>query len=228
MAVRDSDNKGTATRRRRYPETEGEPATPPPSDAGRDERGILERATDEIRSWIGDGEAGRRRRLDEAGYFNGETRFSELKAVDAMTSDVTTVRPGDSIEHAARMMLRCDCGALPVTDPLGRLLGMVTDRDIAVRLVAQGADTKAATVGDCMTSHTFACYAEDPLEACMRQLARHQIRRIPVVDDLDRVIGIISQSDIARIAGSHSGSGERRAVTDVLYAISRPGGGPNR
>jgi CBS domain-containing protein len=119
-------------------------------------------------------------------------------------------------------MMEHDCGALPVVDRDGRLIGMITDRDITMRLVARGMDARRARVGDCMTEEAFACHAYDSIESCMRTMSRHQVRRIPIVDDRDRVIGIVSQSDLAQHAGHHPGRGERRAMADVLCAVSAP------
>jgi CBS domain-containing protein len=139
-----------------------------------------------------------------------------------MTTDVICVQPEDSIQRAARAMRECDCGSLPVVDRFGRLIGVITDRDITVRLVARGVDTRQAVVEDAMTDDIVACNVNDSTESCLRMMARHQVRRLPVVDYRDRVVGIVSQGDLARHAGDHSGRGERRAVADALYKISEP------
>lgn len=195
------------------------------------ERPLMERAGDEVRSWFGDEDAERRRRRDERrrdyGYRDDEysrsrDRRDDLRAGDVMTRDVVTVHPLDSVEHAARLMRDCDCGALPVVNSDRRLAGMITDRDIARRLVASGRETRSAIVADCMTGESFACHVNDDLETCMRRMSRHQVRRLPVVNDSDQVIGIISQSDLARHAGDHPGRGERRAVADLVCAVSEP------
>ena len=74
----------------------------------------------------------------------------------------------------------------------------------------------------------IACHENDSVDGCMRQMSRHQIRRLPIVDDRGRVVGIVSQGDLARHAGSHKDLGERRAVADVLYAVSEPTSSPRR
>jgi CBS domain-containing protein len=207
--------------------------------ADQDERRWLDRAADEVASWFGDEEAERRRRVDlkddyrsygdgrwpEAGRNGRGTRgggWSEVRVSDVMTRDVVTVRPDDYAEHAARLMREFDCGAIPVVDRSGRLVGMLTDRDITVRLVARGMDIRRARVGDCMTERAFACHQDEAVEGCVREMARRQVRRIPIVDDRDRVVGIISQSDLARHAGGHHGRGERREMADMLSAVSEP------
>lgn len=159
---------------------------------------------------------------DEAQTQDGPMHFNELRAWEVMHRDVTTVGPGDAITLAARLMAECDCGALPVVNREGEFAGMITDRDITVRAVARGADPRRVRVDECMTHETICCHADDLLEECLRQMAHHQIRRLPVVDDHNHVIGIISQADIARHVGEHQGRGERRAFADTISEISEP------
>jgi CBS domain-containing protein len=125
-------------------------------------------------------------------------------------------------------MVRRDCGALPVVDDSGRLIGMVTDRDIVTRVIARGLDPRRARVDECMSDRVFACYEEDLIESCLWLMSRHQVRRIPVVDDRDRVVGIVSQADLARHAGAFPGLGERQAFADVMCAVSEPTPAPYR
>jgi len=141
---------------------------------------------------------------------------------DVMTHYVITIHPWETIQRAAQILYECDCGALPVVNNSGQLMGMVTDRDIALRIIGRGIDPRRARVEDCMTSEAIACRDDDSIESCMRQMSRHQLRRVPIVDGRDCVIGIVSQSDLARHAGTHPEHGERRAVADVLCAISEP------
>lgn len=222
------------------------------------ERGWWDRASDEMSSWFGDEDAGRRRRMDErrdrvqdrnraGGYFGGGYPFGyfpsaygpnygtmaaenyvrwqnwrDLRVHDVMTRNVATADPNDSIKTAAQMMLECDCGAIPVTDRRGTMIGMITDRDIAVRVVANGLDPARERVGNCMTHDVFACHKNDSLRSCMSSMSRHQIRRMPIVDDRGRIVGIISQGDLAQHASDNYGTGEQRAMNDVVGAISEP------
>lgn len=214
------------------------------------ERGFWDRASDEVSSWFGDENAERRRMSDErrdqsqdfgrsnlqpssrraeTGDWGRSNRqnlsdrdFNDLRAGDVMTRNVITVHPDDTIQRAARMMGDCDCGAVPVVDWQGRMLGMITDRDITVRMVATRADLSYARVSDCMTNQAFACHVSDPLESCIRSMANHQIRRMPIVDDRNRVVGIVSQADLAQHAMDNRGRGERRRIGDVVGAISEP------
>lgn len=208
-------------------------------------RGLLDRAGDEVLSWLGDEEAERRRRMDalenerrnrygnQRDYrstnpyrnMNSSGRLhirNDGRARNVMTNSVVCVNPDDTAEHAARMMSDCDCGSLPVVDRDRRLLGMVTDRDITIRLIARGIDARRARVYDCMTDNAYACHEYDSVEDCMNQMARHQIRRMPIVDDYHRVVGIVSQGDLAMHAAENAGTGERRAIADMLRELSEP------
>jgi CBS-domain-containing membrane protein len=155
-------------------------------------------------------------------------RSAEPRAGDVMTVDVCTIHFSDSVESAARALVRRDCGALPVVNDDGRLIGMVTDRDIVARVIARGLDPRRVRVDECMSDQVFACYAEDLIESCLWLMSRHQVRRIPVVDDRDRVVGIVSQADLARHAGAFPGHGERQAFADVMCAVSEPMPAPYR
>jgi CBS domain-containing protein len=121
-----------------------------------------------------------------------------------------------------------NCGALPVVDNGNRLIGMVTDRDLTIRSTGLGKDPRQAKINDCMTHGSFACHANNSLKDCMRQMSRHQIRRLPIINDHNQVIGIISQADLARYTGAYPGRGARRAMADVLSAVSEPTIAPYR
>jgi CBS domain-containing protein len=194
-------------------------------------RGLMERAGDEIRSWFGDEEAEQRRRIDyrrdlqrdrEGGQARSPYDLDNVRAGDVMTRNVVTVHPNDTAECAARLMGEYNCGALPVVDDNGRLIGMVTDRDLTIRVTGRGEDSRRVRVGEGMTNESFACHANDSLKDCMRQMSRHQIRRLPIIDDRYHVVGIVSQGDLARYAGAYQGRGERRALADMVCAISEP------
>ncbi|HEU0180509.1 MAG TPA: CBS domain-containing protein [Blastocatellia bacterium] len=186
--------------------------------------------------WVGVADRERRGRLDdrirkrnsERAPWPSLDRSDEPRAGDVMTGEVCTIHYSDSVENAARAMVRCDCGALPVVNDNGRLIGMITDRDIVTRVVAYGLDPRRSRVDECMSDRVFACYEEDLIESCLWLMSRHQVRRIPVMDDRDRVVGIVSQADLARHAGAFPGHGERRAFADVMCSISEPTPAPYR
>lgn len=194
-------------------------------------RGFIQRAGDELRSWFGDEGAERRRGRDDyeqerrgrqGDYWRPRYTMDDMRAGDLMSRNVLTVYPDDRIGYAARLMRDNDFGALPVVDQEGRLIGILTDRDISMRLVANEADTHNTIVADFMTDGAFACHADDPIRECMRQMSRHQVRRLPIVNDWGQVVGIVTQGDLARHAGNYPGRGERRAVANVVCAISEP------
>lgn len=148
--------------------------------------------------------------------------LESVRAHELMTRRVASVHPATSVGRAARVMEDCDCGALPVLNDSGVLIGIVTDRDIAIRLVARGRDARDAIVADCMTERVVACYANESLLECMRQMAQHQVRRMPIVDERGRLVGIIAQGDLARHAGREPLADEPRALAETVCAVSEP------
>ena len=166
--------------------------------------------------------------VEERPYEARYQRVEDLPVHEIMTRRVTSVHPATSVERAARLMEECDCGGLPVIGDNGVLVGMITDRDIAIRVVARGRDPRHAIVADCMTERVFACYATESVGECMRQMSRHQVRRLPIVDDRGRLVGILAQSDLARHAGLRTIPQERRAFADVVSAVSQPTDRPYR
>jgi CBS domain-containing protein len=119
---------------------------------------------------------------------------------EIMTQNVTTAQPGMTLREAAQIMREGDMGALPVTEggkPNGKLLGILTDRDIVVRAVAAGLDTAAAKVADAMTAELFTAAPDTPVFEAIRLMGDKQVRRIPVVDENGALEGIVSMADIA-------------------------------
>lgn len=139
-----------------------------------------------------------------------------MKISDAMTRDVCMVRPDQTIRDAAHMMAELDIGALPVQDN-DRLVGMITDRDIAVRAVAEGwgADTPIRNV---MTNEIKYCYEDQNIDEVTDNMGEQRLRRLPVLNRDKRLVGILSLGDLAREASSQDEAGE------ALCGISRPGG----
>jgi|SRR5262245_49752737 len=202
-----------------------------------EDRGLIARAIDEVRSWFGDEKAEDRRRMD---YRLNEQRYRKERYVDSrydldyvraheiMTRSVVTVKLDETVERAAQLMSGSNCGALPVVDNSTKLIGMVTDRDLTIRSTSRGMDPRKARVEECMTHGAFACHANNTIKDCMRQMSRHQIRRLPIINDNNQVIGIVSQADLARYTGAYPGRGGRRAMADVISAVSEPTHAPYR
>jgi CBS domain-containing protein len=135
---------------------------------------------------------------------------------EIMTANPSTVTPKDDIQKAARLMVECDCGALPVVGDDKKVTGMITDRDIVIRLVANGRNPLEAKVSDAMSSQIHTVRESDSIEQVFRTMRDHQVRRIPVVNDRDEVIGIIAQADMALETPSD------KEVGETVEQISRP------
>jgi CBS domain-containing protein len=121
------------------------------------------------------------------------------KARDIMSSDCTCVGENESVLDAAKRLAELDVGALPICGEDDRLKGMLTDRDIVVKVLAQGKEpgaTKAGELGQ-GDGETITIGADDPIEDALRTMAEHKVRRLPVIDG-KRLVGIIAQADIAR------------------------------
>jgi CBS domain-containing protein len=146
--------------------------------------------------------------------------WERTRADELMTRRVTTAHPSTSVERAAHLMQTADCGALPVIGDDGLLVGIVTDRDIALRVVGRGRDSRRAIVADCMTERVFACYSHETLAECMRQMARHRLRRLPIVNESGWLVGILTQADLARRALAPGAPDDRRALIDLIGTIS--------
>jgi CBS domain-containing protein len=138
-----------------------------------------------------------------------------MKVGEAMTKDVRVANPDDTIRKAARTMASIDAGVLPVGEN-DRLIGMITDRDIAIRGIASGKGPKAK-VRDVMTEDVKYCFDDQEIEEVTRNMADIQVRRLPVLNRDKRLVGILSLGDIAT-------SRDGKAASDALSGISRPGG----
>jgi CBS domain-containing protein len=128
-----------------------------------------------------------------------------MQIKEAMTRDVDMADPDMTIDKAAKLMAKDDIGFLPVSEN-DRLIGMLTDRDIAVRAVARGKDASRTKVRDVMTDHVLYCYEDEGIDTAAENMANLQIRRMPVVNRDKRLVGIISLADIARKCDSKEAS----------------------
>lgn len=115
---------------------------------------------------------------------------------EVMTRDVRTMRPDDSVVDAARCMDEMNVGVIPICDG-DRLVGMVTDRDIVVRGVAQKGEVGSMKLADVMSGHVRCAREDDDVDRVLSEMAEAQIRRLPVVDGNQRLVGIVSLGDIA-------------------------------
>ena len=116
---------------------------------------------------------------------------------EIMTGDATCVGENDSVVDAARKMRELEVGALPICGEDNRLKGMVTDRDIAINVVAEEKDPAATKVSELAQGEVVTIGADDSIEELLRTMGQHAVRRVPVIDGHD-LIGIVSQADVAR------------------------------
>jgi CBS domain-containing protein len=118
-------------------------------------------------------------------------------ARDLMSGGVECVRESETLEQAARQMKDLDVGSLPICGEDNRLKGMLTDRDIVIRCLAEGGDPRTATAGDSAQGKPVTIGADDSIEEAIRTMQEHRVRRLPVIDGHD-LVGILSQTDIAK------------------------------
>ncbi|TAK14690.1 MAG: CBS domain-containing protein [Anaerolineae bacterium] len=140
------------------------------------------------------------------------------KCSDVMTKDPTLCLPTDTVGKAAQLMKSENIGSLPVIESEGtrKLVGIVTDRDLAVKVVAADRDSGATKLSDVMTQMVYTCNADDDVMVAVATMAEHQLRRLPVVDKDAKVVGIISQADIATRVNLPEETGE------MVKEISQP------
>jgi len=141
-----------------------------------------------------------------------------MKNSDIMTKDLVYSLPSDMVSDVAQLMKAEDIGPVLIVDDSHdgkRLVGIVTDRDLAIKVVGEGRDPKSTRVEDVMTDSLVTCRADDDVENAMRAMAQNQLRRIPVVDDNGQLVGIISQADLATRLN------EPQSTAEVVKEISR-------
>jgi CBS domain-containing protein len=142
-----------------------------------------------------------------------------MRVSEAMTRDVKICTPGQTIREVARTMVEIDAGAMPVGEN-DRLIGMITDRDIAIRGVAQGKGPDTP-VREIMSEHVEYCYDDEDLDRVAQGMADVRVRRLPVVNREKRLVGILSLGDVARREA------QREVVAQAVAGVSTPGG-PHR
>jgi CBS domain-containing protein len=142
-----------------------------------------------------------------------------MKVSEAMTREVDIIDPNAAVRDAARRMRDDNVGALPVGEN-DRLIGMVTDRDIVVRGVAEDRVGGNTSVRDVMSEHVYYCFDDDDLEQAAQIMAKHQVRRLPVLNRNKRLVGIVALADLAMTP--------TEASHQALQGISEPSDEPRR
>lgn len=138
-----------------------------------------------------------------------------MNVSSVMTANPACCTASTPLRDVARMMITNDCGQIPVVDDANMPIGVVTDRDIATRVVAEGRDTATATAADAMSAPVRTVTSDTSLKDCVCLMEADQIRRVPVVDSLGRLTGIVSIADLAL-------AGKDEATAEVVKEISEP------
>jgi CBS domain-containing protein len=145
---------------------------------------------------------------------------SPMQAADLIQREILTCSERDSLEHVAGLLCKFDIGGLPVVGEDGRVIGMLTDRDVSMAAYLQGAPLRSITVSSVMSKEVVTCKERDDVREVEHTMRHRQVRRVPVVDDAGKLLGMITINDIARAA--HAGKLPSADVALTLSAISRP------
>jgi CBS domain-containing protein len=132
---------------------------------------------------------------------------------DVMTSDPCSIDVGKSVAYAAKMMRDEDVGLAPIVEG-DKLIGMLTDRDIAIRIVAEGRNPDQVTVGEVASTQVVTIDPQQELDEALRIMAMHQVRRLPVVEEDGRLVGVVAQADVAR-------EGDDKSTGELVQEISQ-------
>ena len=138
----------------------------------------------------------------------------QIFARDFMTADPACCSPNTGLDQVAKMMVQYDCGEIPVLDVRDRPIGVVTDRDIVCRVVAEGKNPMAYPAEICMSRSVVAVRVDAPIEEVVWTMEYRQVRRVPVVDESGCCIGMISQADVASV-------GHSSQVAELVREVSR-------
>jgi CBS domain-containing protein len=140
------------------------------------------------------------------------------KCQEVMTPNPACCLSSDKVNRAAQIMKAEDVGSIPVIESfhVRRVVGMVTDRDIVLNVVADGLDPEKVLINEIMTSRPVTCRLDDDLQHLLQAMAEHQVRRVPIVDTQNRIVGIVAQGDVA------TRTQEPVQTAEVVRKISRP------
>jgi CBS domain-containing protein len=141
---------------------------------------------------------------------------------DVMSHPPITCPATSTLDHAARLMQEFDCGIIPVVNDQGRLAGVVTDRDICMAAYTLGQPLSALQVSTAMSKAVIASHVDDRVEHAEHLMRDNQIRRVPVLDNDNRPVGILSMNDLARLADRAKRIGVDRELVETLAAVCQP------
>jgi len=144
-----------------------------------------------------------------------------MKAKNVMTREVAVCRPEDAMATAARIMWERDCGIVPIAEDGGRLVGVVTDRDLCMAAYTRNEPLSRMPVRDAMAREVFTCGEDDALETVHAAMREHQVRRLPVVDGEGRIVGMVSLNDLVLQATGKGAEKRQREVLKTFVEVSR-------
>jgi len=159
---------------------------------------------------------------------NHKKEVTSMNIEKVMHQPVVTCSPEDRLDTAAGLMWERDCGALPVVEANGRVIAMITDRDICMAAYTKDLPLKAIPVSSVMSKQLFTCHPEDALSSAEKRMGEKQVRRLPVVDAQGRLVGILTLNDLAREAARFSGArvqDANLALIRTLTEVGTPHGG---
>ncbi|EKE03288.1 MAG: CBS protein [uncultured bacterium] len=139
-----------------------------------------------------------------------------MKCRDVMTKYIKMCRPECTAKDAVQIMQELNCGAVPVINENNEIQGMVTDRDIALYTILNNKDPETTQVKEFMSKPVVTCHPDDDIDIAIKKMKENKVRRLPIVDENNKVVGIISLGDIAVL------SGEEHEVYEALENISEP------
>lgn len=143
-----------------------------------------------------------------------------MRVRELMSTPVTSCRPQDSLEHAAKLLWEHDCGVLPVVDSNGSVGAAITDRDICMGAYTRGKKLSDLRVRDSMSREISVCRADEDVARAAESMRKSKIRRLPVVDEAGKLVGVISLNDIARAATHDAAMG--RELVQTLASVCAP------
>lgn len=145
-----------------------------------------------------------------------------MRLREIMTTPAVTCPASSTLDQAARLMWEFDLGIVPVVDDQGHVAGVITDRDICMAAYTQGRPLAAISVGSAMASPVVAIHADEPVEQAEQLMADNQVRRLPVLNSDNHVVGMVSMNDLARLAARVHRTAVDREFVQALAAVSQP------
>lgn len=145
-----------------------------------------------------------------------------MQIKEIMSHPVVTCSSESTLDQPARLMWEFDCGIVPVVNDEGKITGVLTDRDVCMAAYTQGKPLSSIPVSVAMASRVVASHIEDTIEQAETLMRKNQIRRLPVVDNENRPVGIVSMNDLARLAARAKRSGVDREIVTTLAAVCAP------